>query len=463
MNNVKYATPIICIVTCACLAGCRKFIETGPPSHQIESGFVFSNDATAQSVVRGIYIQMASSAGFAQGGGSSIHYFAGLSSDELLEFTGNEELQQFSRNNLLPNNPNIKGALWESPYKLISNANAVIQGLENSSAVTASMKNQLTGEAEFIRAFCYFYLVNMFGNVPLVLTTDYRINKLAAAKSTGEVYDQIITDLTHARELLAKEYSFSNGEKNQPNSYAAAALLARVYLYNQDWQKAEEHASDVINNGEYQLCSSLNDVFLKNSTEAIWQIQPVLPGLNTNEGAFFKIMTTPPVNTALNHSLVNNFESTDVRKIHWIDSITDGTSTYYYPCKYKIWEPGLPLEEYSMVLRLAEQYLIRAEARAQLNDIDGSLSDLNTIHQRAGLPALSLTTRDNLRSAIQLERTLELFTEWGHRWLDVKRWQLADQLFQPLKGADWQPTDVLYPIPQSEIENDPNLKQNPGY
>jgi hypothetical protein len=126
----------------------------------------------------------------------------------------------------------------------------------------------------------------------------------------------------------------------------------------------------------------------------------------------------------------------------------------------------MPPAEYPMILRLAEQYLIRAEARAQQNNLIGSQSDLNVIRTRAGLPNTSASTQQDLLSAIYRERQFELFTEMGHRWLDLKRTGSVDMIMNtetPQKGGIWKTTDQLYPLPLSEIQADINLTQNPGY
>jgi hypothetical protein len=116
------------------------------------------------------------------------------------------------------------------------------------------------------------------------------------------------------------------------------------------------------------------------------------------------------------------------------------------------------------VLRLAEQYLIRAEARANQNNIAGAVDDINVIRTRAGLPAVSQgVSKDQCLLAIEQERRIELFTEWGHRWFDLKRTNRADAVLSTLKSPNWQSADRLYPIPQSELETDVHLNQNPGY
>jgi len=202
-------------------------------------------------------------------------------------------------------------------------------------------------------------------------------------------------------------------------------------------------------------------VFLKNSAEAIWQIAPVRPNENTPEGTFF-ILTAASTLCALSNQTVNALTPGDKRRMVWTDSIITAGQTFYFPRKYKI-KTGTPVLEYTMVLRLAEQYLVRSEARAQLNKLAAALSDLNLVRNRAGLPNSNATDKASLLNAILQERFTEYFAEWGHRWLDLKRTGSADSVLNTLKAPNWQSTDGLYPIPQTEIQNDPQLTQNPGY
>jgi hypothetical protein len=120
------------------------------------------------------------------------------------------------------------------------------------------------------------------------------------------------------------------------------------------------------------------------------------------------------------------------------------------------------------VLRLSEQYLIRAEAEANVGDSTDAISDLNVIRARAGLSSYADTTQGSLLSAILHERQVELFTEWGHRWFDLCRSGNAISVMStvcPQKGGTWNPNgyQVLFPIPKTELINDVNLTQNPGY
>jgi hypothetical protein len=245
-------------------------------------------------------------------------------------------------------------------------------------------------------------------------------------------------------------------------------LLARVYLYTGKFSEAEAEASALIDNSSmYQLTNDVAAVFLKNSTEAIWQLRPLVTGNEgaTNEaiyfGQYYQFLNV------LNPAIVSDFESGDARLLSWVGSFDTGSGLIYYPTKYKQTSSFAPLKEYSMVLRLAEQYLIRAEARAKLGDISGAVADLDIIRKRAQIPLIQDTNptinQAEVLLAVEHERFRELFTEWGHRWMDLRRTGRASAVLAP-KKAGFSSSDELYPIPQSELDKNPRLgSQNPGY
>ena len=175
--------------------------------------------------------------------------------------------------------------------------------------------------------------------------------------------------------------------------------------------------------------------------------------------------TTKP-NIYLTPQLLSAFETGDKRKSAWIDSTVFSNTTYFYPYKYKL-GPGQakingPYSEFYTLFRLGEQYLIRAECRAQLGESD-AINDLNAIRNRAGLSNYSgATDKTSLLAAIAHERQVELFAELGHRWLDLKRTEQVSTILKPIKSL-WTSNDQLYPIPVGELTTDPNLTQNPGY
>ncbi|MBT1701042.1 RagB/SusD family nutrient uptake outer membrane protein [Fulvivirgaceae bacterium PWU4] len=446
-------------------ASCDEFVAIDPPKNQISGSTVFTNNSTVTSAISAIYIEMMSNSGFMSGGSSSLTVLAGISSDELINFQTNADYVGFSNNAILPKNSILKSQLWDTGYKYIFYANSILDGLNGSTGITPDLKKQVEGEAYFVRAFCNFYLVNLFGDIPVITTTDYRVNRIASRAPSNTVYDQIIADLQQAQTLLSNDYSFSGGKRIRPNRWAATALLARVYLYLQDWGKAEALSTEVISNTQVYTLKDINSVFLANSSEAIWQLMPVQSGFNTNEGAIFISSSTPQV-AALTNDLLSAFEPNDNRKAAWVGSVTVGSNIFHFPYKYKV-KAGSVITEYSMILRLAEQYLIRAESRAQQSKIDDAISDVDALRVRAGLPPIKQTnpgiTKPDLLVAIEKERRIELFSEWGHRWLDLKRTARADEIMRLIKGSNWESTDVLYPIPQGERENNPSLSQNAGY
>ncbi|SMC98103.1 RagB/SusD family nutrient uptake outer membrane protein [Pedobacter nyackensis] len=445
------------------LGSCKKFLDINPPKDRIDRSKVFENDETATSAVIGVYSQMAGNTlGFASGGNSSVSVLGGLSADELKSYS--DALKFFSENQIQTNDSKINN-VWRTAYNYIYTANAIIEGLAVVNGVSESTKKQLLGEAKFIRAFCYFYLTNLFGDVPLILNTNYKVNENAPKSSSATIYSQTITDLLDAETLLSDSYV--TNERVRPNKWVAKSLLSRVYLYTEKWDLAAQKASEVINHKVlYTLVNDLDKVFLKNSTEAIWQLVPPA-GQNTTEGGFF-ILTATPTSVSLSPDLLAAFDnSLDNRKNVWIKELNNTTGRYSYSYKYKIRTSSLvtvPVTEYSMVIRLAELHLIRAEAKARLGQVEPALDDINIIRRRAGIvtPVTGLNPLQCLME-IRKQRRLELFTEWGHRWLDLKRTVEANTILPPLKGSSWQNTDVLYPIPDEEINRNINLIQNLGY
>lgn len=439
----------------AALSSCKKFVEIAPPVDQLNVNEVFTDDKTATAAIVGIYSDME----FSLPVSTYLTLAPGLSADELVYTSNDKNYLQLAGNACSPDNQ-YTGAVW-AIYSTIYEANSCIQGIQNSSRLLPGTKNQLLGEALFSRAFCYFYLVNLFGDVPLVTVTDYRVNDTLSRTPSPKIYQQIIADLTRAQTLLHSDYP--TPERVRPNSWTATALLARVYLYTNRWADAESQASSVINSGLYTL-SGLDSVFLNFSNETIWQLMPVNPYLNTQEAVNF-IPGSPQQIPAfpLTDDLVNAFEPGDNRLTAWTGNTDIGGQAFYYPYKYKNGGGG-SLTEYHVVFRLAELYLIRAEARMHQNNISETLGDLDIIRSRAGLAPLSSSlTPDELAAALQQERRIELFAEFGHRWLDLKRTARVDLIIGALKPAAWQTTDALWPVPQAQRVANPFLTQNKGY
>jgi hypothetical protein len=477
----------ILFILVALSAGCKKLVTVPAPVTQLSSENVFTNNSTAASVLTGIYTEMAAGPAVPSGGATVdyISLLCGLSADELTLDGGNANsnatLAQFYVDAFTAGSPSSDATtIFSSGYSLLYVANLAIEKLAGSTALTPSVKQQLMGEALFMRAFFYFYLVNLYGDVPLITSSNYASNAALGRSAQAAVYHQITADLIAAQGLLGNNYVGSDAvtattERVRPNKWAATALLARAYLYNHVYDSAEFESTAVINTSAIYDTVSLNNVFLKNSMEAIWQLQPVNTGMNTNDAWVFILPTTGPTSTSnlhpvyLSPQLLNGFEAGDQRKYSWVDSMIVNGIVYYFPYKYKSATLNVPVKEYEIILRLGEQYLIRAEARAMQNNVSGAQSDLNLIRARAGLPGTIANDQASLLTAIGHERQVELFTEWGHRWLDLKRNGQVDAVMDSPgnvcagKGGTWSTNWQWYPIPAYDIIQDPKLTQNEGY
>lgn len=454
---------------------CKKLVEIEPPITGVTGANVYASDATAAAVLTGLYTKI-TPVNNSQASLPFVSIYAGLSADELALWSG------ITSGNNLSYYKNILGVatggseMWSFIYPNVFTCNSAIEQLTTATSLTSAVRQQLLGEAKFMRALLYFYLVNLYGDVPLVLSTNYTSNALMARSPKEMVYQQIINDSREAQNLLSANYLdatllTTTTDRLRPTKWAACALLSRVYLYTGNWGGADSAATALISSSQYSLVplAGTSNVFAKNSPEAIWQLQPINVGWNTELAKLFIIPSTGPSGSYwvyLSNSLLSSFETGDKRKTFWIHSVTVNGNTYYYPYKYTSATLNATVSEYYMVLRLGEQYLIRAEARAQENNIIGSQNDLDTIRARAGLTNTGAGTKIDLLTAIQHERQVELFTEWGHRWLDLKRMGAVDSIMQvacALKGTVWNTYQQLYPILLADLQEDINLKQNPGY
>tara|TARA_R110002020_G_scaffold41194_1_gene121476 strand:- start:31692 stop:33101 length:1410 start_codon:yes stop_codon:yes gene_type:complete len=469
MNNRKYRSWAIWIIAVVSVIGCDDFVEVEAPDHKIVSGSVFATEETAKAAIQGIYNEMAT-ANFSNGDLYSITVLAGLSSD-IFTTSSNTDTRYgpFQQNELSPIGSDDATAnynLWSSAYNIIYMANSVLEGVEGSNTIGDGTKGVVRGQALFIRALTYFYLTNLYGDVPLALTTDYRQNSTSSRAPSAEVWGQIAADLDTTMELLEGENDYADSERTHINLFAAVALRARVHLYQQNWASAEERSGQVIDQiSLYGLPEDLDQVFLMNSREAIWQISPLgRDGVTnyTGEGYFFRGNNASRIRLA--EGFLESFPAADERSSHWIGF--NESRSFHFPQKYKDGSFGQSVTEYSMVLRLAEQYLIRAEARAMQGNLSGAMTDLDKIRERAGLGAIAGSDpeigQQALLDSIMEERKRELFSEWGHRWFDLKRTGRASTVLMPLKPL-WQDTDTRYPIPGEERAKNPNLGQNDGY
>lgn len=458
------------LIVLGCSTGCKKYLKIPLPVNSISGSDAYSSDQTTSGVLNKIYDELEGD-GFLCGA-SGLGYNASLYVDELQAVSSASAVTKTFYGNVITGD-NGGGKTWTLVYSKMQIANTTIEAMRSSSL---PYKNQWLGEALFLRGLMYYYLVNTYGDVATPLTSDYTVNGTLPRTPKAGVYQQILADLKEAQVLLGANYVDFNGntatDRARPNKAAATALLARVYLYLGDWANAEEQAGAIIGNTTYAIETPAN-VFLVNSKETIWALLPT-------QGATFLVKdvlayqiaagSTPTaslVGVTLSPQLLGSFEPNDARYTSWVGVSTSGTpaTNYYFANKYKTKNATANVEALS-VLRLSEQYLIRAEARAQRNNLTGAVSDINVIRTRATLPGTTAASQMDILAAILQERRIEFFTEMGHRFFDLKRTGKLDgvmSVVSPQKGSNWASYMQYWPIPTGETLLNPNLKQTPGY
>jgi len=435
------AKPFVTIGLFISCTACTDFLAIDPPINQVVAENVFSTDEAALSALTGLYSEtMATNSYFLNGG---ITLYGGLSAGELANRQASDTREEFARGEISPTNSDNDYRLWRTAYAMIYRCNSLLEGA-TSNALSPSAKQLIRGEALLYRALCYFYLVNLYGDVPWVTSTDSEANTVIPRTPSAAIYSGIEADLLETEQLLSADYPVEN--RARPNKHTAQALLARLYVFLGQWEKAESYANRVLSASQYRLEEQLDNVYRYNSREVIWQLYPVN---NTFKATAEAQVFLPSASASslpqlvLSAAVLDAFEKDDQRLEGWVGSKTYLGNTYYFPHKYRIRRGEDVREEYNVLFRLAEQYFIRSEARMNLGNLPGAIDDLNSIRQRAGLAPLAPTGGQPLMDALMQEKNVEFFAECGHRWLDLKRWGLVERTW--------------YPIPQYELDSNPML------
>jgi len=355
----------------------------------------------------------------------------------------------------IPAENGIVEGMWSASYNGLNCVNNILVKLPGITDLTQAERNQYEGEALFIRALLHYYLVTYFGGVPIQTLPTLDLSKIDIARNTpAEVYAQIITDLTSAKTKLA-----TTKVKGRANSWAASALLAKVYLTKFQMLGdqpsaglAITEASRVITEGGYSLAPDYGSLFTPtvNTPESIFEVVFDAQNFTRLAQYFYSRDLSGRYEIAPEAELIQSYEGNDNRKSQTIAYY--GTQPYGY--KYKDVSGGT---DHVYVFRLAEMYLIRAEALAYSNGAIGSIqADINMIRNRAGLANTTAASIPELKLAVENECRHEFAFE-GHRWPDLVRTKRA----VPLLGIDEK--YLLFPIPLSEKQTNSLMEQNPGY
>lgn len=437
------------------LWNCESFIDIPTPDNQLSKDLVFDDVSTADSALTQVYTDLFQNV-LVTGNTSGISFLLAAYTDEL-ELNSSNSYSEFFTNQLHTANSPI-ASLWNNAYKAIFQLNSIIEGVTNSQGITKTDKQKLLGEAYFTRAYIHYYLQGLFGKVPYVQTTDYQINSKIGKLDTQTFNLFLEKDLEKAYELL--EDIAPHALKGRPSKDAVKLLQARLAVNQGKWTQVINYTTDIIM-GNYHLEIDMDKVFLKESPEIIWQLL-AKAGVNAMEGTTFIFNLVPPPHY-MSSNLLNSFETGDLRTTHWVRTLSNGTDSYAHFYKYKENQNTATSKEYSIQFRLAEVYLIRAEAYIKSNQTELGIKDINKIRQRSNLLYLSTTDENQAIEFLKNERRHELFGEQGHRFFDLKRWGLLDQeLF--VQKPNWQSHHRNWPLPEKELLLNPNLKpQNDDY
>ncbi len=375
-----------------------------------------------------------------------------------LAFTGTfTSDREVALRDVTPANTALTG-MWQSAYIAINRANFVLAALPGApSDLGPAERARLEGEARFVRALTYFNLVKFFGGVPLILEPTRALGPdVSVARSTAaQVWAQVEADLNAAVPLLPA--ARPEARSDRANRWAARGLLARAQLYQGKWQQAHDNASAVIASGVFALQGNYATVFQSEQTsEAMLELRYTVNDPNALAFWFYPSSLGGRRGFAPTPSLIDAFGPTDSRAA----LATSGTAAPYGRKYTEIATGGDDVT----VLRLAEMYLIRAEARARLGLLELAVADLNVLRARAGATPLVAVgmTQNQVLEAVLRERRLELFYE-GHRFFDLRRFADVPAVGSYLASLGLTGHRLLFPLPQREIDANPQLTQNPGY
>lgn len=442
MKKIVYIT-LILITALSC-----DVLEV-EPQNSIPAAEAFKTKKDIDKGILGAYASFQSLSYY----GRTYGIFSDLAADNLahpLAATATE-YAEVDNNNILPENGSIDG-IWSVIYDGINVTNNVIAKVPSIEGMTDTEKNAALGELHFIRALNHFNLLNYFGAIPIKVTPTQGVGELDVPRDPVQaVYSQIINDLLFASENLS-----TSGNKIRASKYAAKALLARVYLYNKNYDQAATLATEVIQNGGHTLLENYAEVFeADQSSESIFEIY--FSQTERNRIAEYNFPTSLNGRREVEPSpdLLSVYENGDER----YEATISFAGTNAYAIKYD--DLSLGADNF-IVLRLSEMYLIRAEAEAHKAspNLAAIQNDINKIRNRANLSSISETAVPQLLSRIEKERRVEFAFE-GHRWFDLVRTGRAIAVLPNVNNAN----QTLFPIPSDEIQtnNDPGMTQNPGY
>lgn len=432
-------------------------IEVETPSNLLVSEQVFESVQTANAALSGLYADLWDNSPLA---GDKSGLILGLYTDDLGYYSqsSNNGLMEYYQNTVIDSNP-VVSAYWTNAYQKVYMANAIIEGVEASNTIKGDERSRILAEALLIRSVLFFYLQQIYGDIPYPVTTNYQINQTISKTTSVEVLERIESDLKDA--ITGLKDAYRNTERIFPNKKAAQLMLAKTLITEKKYGEAEQILKEIIQSPLYAIQNDITKVFDKSGTHILWQLKPRNTGGSTKEIQSYYFTASALVNIALSQDLISSFSTGDLRRQNWISSLSVGTNTWYRANKYKVLTNNTT--EYSIVFRIEEAYLLLSESLAHQGKTQEAVLHLNKIRQRSNLPALSnFISQQTLMDELVKENRSEFFTEMGNRFFVLRRYGKLDNLITV--KPNWKTYFQNWPLPQKELLLNPNVNpQNPGY
>jgi hypothetical protein len=489
------------------LPSCKKFLAEKPKGI-LSPGTFFNSDQAVKAAINGLYSLYHN---------NSLHGKVGL--DRFYEYGADTigPSRLFDQVELIQNYIVDEGNInsisqnggapltWQDLYRVIQNSNIILKNTDGNDKITAAGQKQYGGEALFFRAYSYYHLTNLWGDVPY-FRDDIGIDEIQVLERSNkdQIREDIIKDLQEAQDRLPDSYP--TGERGRVSKWAAATLMVKIYLWQKKWKEARDKAVEIINNSPHDLLDNYADVFNPTNEynkEIIWAIDFVKDS-NPNDWPdhFTPRLQDEPQKTSDRSGLsaalaarqegftgyglavplpdlVEKFPVDDLRRSSNVITNYLGFDLHF-PYVPKFWAlnqlttPRGNHGENKKIFRLSDVYLMAAEAENELSGPANAYAYINKVRERAYNPIqpLSGLTQQQFREAIYDERKWELAAE-NHRRMDLIRWGILLDVVKSTKyrvynpAVNITPKNVLLPIPAAEIDLNPNLLKtdptNNGY
>lgn len=473
---------IISIILLLALSSCKKFMDLRPEA-QISTESFFQNANDFQTALNGVY-------GTFRGlfSSSNILYLSELTTDNAeIQWTAPSVSEmQLDQNAVNPTNGYVS-SVWNTCLTTISRCNTILNRIDKVD-FDVTTKNRIKGETLFLRAYSYFYMVQVFGNVPITAEEFKSPEQILSAdlslQTKDKVYEVILSDLTGAESLVS---ALPSADKTKASQATVKTLLGKVYLTMNNRDKAAAKLKEVIDLGWYSLVTNYKNLFTagnNNLSESIFEIQYVS---GQNIGNNYSYLFTPAITSMAifpgnqqaagrivpTLDMIKAYESGDQRKPASVNDsvlLINGSKAYNrYGLKFVDFK-AINITDGSVtftVLRYADVLLMYAEALNELNQASNAFQYINAVRTRAGLPDLPVLSQDDLRLAIEKERRVEFLDE-GQRWFDLVRTGRAEAVMNAHYASlgfsfKVENFELIFPIPQNEVDLNSAVKQNTGY